>query len=265
MVIRSKPATVSEKSFNCPCCGAYTSQSWKKLYIEPVGEDGTPFFPAKDFRAIIEAASDVEEDQKNATIDYCEKVNSGIPFLEKQKNSHYSRFLAGNIHLSECYACKKIAVWVYDKLIYPAQKYQVDPNSDMPDDVRCDFEEAALIVNDSPRGAAALLRLAIQKLCKHLGKPGKNINADIASLVQDGLDPMIQKALDVVRIVGNAAVHPAEINLNDNKDIAYQLFSFVNIIVKEMISRPKEIQESFYGQSSTMLEAIEKRDNGKKK
>jgi hypothetical protein len=43
----------------------------------------------------------------------------------------------------------------------------------MPDEVKLDYEEAALIAQQSPRGAAALLRLALENLCNHLGDPSK--------------------------------------------------------------------------------------------
>ena len=79
----------------------------------------------------------------------------------------------------------------------------------MPEDVRADFLEAASIVDASARGAAALLRLCIQKIVMALGGRGNNLNEDIGNLVEQRLIPQsIQQALDVVRVVGNNAVHP---------------------------------------------------------
>ena len=57
----------------------------------------------------------------------------------------------------------------------------------MPNAVSADYEEARAVYQDSPRSSAALLRLAIQKLCMELGQPGKNLNADIGELVNQGL------------------------------------------------------------------------------
>ncbi|WP_201262388.1 DUF4145 domain-containing protein [Azospira sp. I13] len=116
-----------------------------------------------------------------------------------------------------CCHCHNESIWVNDNLIHPIATQAPPPNADIPEEILDDYNEASRIVGDSPRGAAALLRLCVQKLCKHLGEPGKNINADIASLVKKGLNPTIQKSLDVVRVIGNEAVHPGTIDLNDER------------------------------------------------
>ena len=98
-----------------------------------------------------------------------------------------------------------------------------------------DYQEAATIVNKSPRGAAVLLRLCIQKLCEQLGENSKDINTAIGNLVQKGLPSNIQKALDIVRVIGNSAVHAGQIDIQDDRDIAISLFLLVNRIADVMI------------------------------
>ena len=122
--------------------------------------------------------------------------------------------------------------------------------------------EAKAIVNKSPRGAAALLRLCIQKLCEQLGEKGKNINDDIANLVKIGLPVKIQQALDVVRVIGNNAVHPGQIDLRDDQDTAMKLFELINVIAEVMITQPKEVERLYQSLPQTAREAIQKRDNG---
>ena len=89
------------------------------------------------------------------------------------------------------------------------------------------------------------MRLALQKLLKQVGKSGKNINNDIKELVAEGLSPKIQQALDLVRVIGNNAVHPGEINLDDNAEIAQKLFNILNFIAYELITRPKELDNLY--------------------
>jgi hypothetical protein len=163
---------------------------------------------------------------------------------------------------SRCDHCSEDAIWFSNGLIFPASSQAPPANTDLPDDIKLDYEEASQILNHSPRGAAALLRLCIQKLCKHLGESGKNINNDIAELVKKGLNPTIQKSLDVVRVIGNEAVHPGTIDLNDNPHIAIALFNLVNVIADAMITQPKVI-ESLYGQlPQEKNEQINNRDKG---
>lgn len=93
------------------------------------------------------------------------------------------------------------------------------------------------------------------------GQAGKNINADIAELVKQGLPPLIQQSLDICRVVGNNAVHPGEIDLDDSPEIAHSLFKLINLIVHDRITRPNEVKALYEALPSGALEAIEKRDS----
>jgi hypothetical protein len=132
------------------------------------------------------------------------------------------------------------------RMIYPEGSAGAPlPHVDFPAAARTDYDEARAIVDRSPRGAAALLRLALQKLCVALGKPGDNLNADIAALVKDGLAPGVQVALDSLRVIGNNAVHPGQMDLKADRDTAVALFGLLNYIVEQMITRPQELQGIF--------------------
>lgn len=162
--------------------------------------------------------------------------------------------------ISLCQRCRDYALWVEEKMIYPINAGAPLPEEDMPEDVKTDFLEARNVVNSSPRSSAALLRLGIQKLMVHLGEDGENINANIGSLVKKGLSVGIQQALDAVRVIGNNAVHPGELDLKDDVDTALALFDLVNIIVGVMITQPKQIQTIYDKIPKGAQEAIKKRD-----
>jgi hypothetical protein len=130
----------------------------------------------------------------------------------------------------------------------------------MPEAVRNDYLEARDIVSKSPRAAAALLRLALQKLMPEIGRKGDNLNDDIGQLVREGLPVQVQQALDVVRVVGNNAVHPGLIDLKDDQITALALFNLVNLIVDFMIAQPKRVLELYDSLPEASRAAIEKRD-----
>lgn len=163
--------------------------------------------------------------------------------------------------ISYCTSCAGNTIWEAEKIIFPQNTIVEPANFDLPADIIEDYNEAANVLNLSPRSSAALLRLAIQKLCKHLGEPGENINADIKNLVLKGLPPKVQQALDSVRVIGNESVHPGVLNLNDNREIANKLFKLVNFIATKLISEPREIDEIYGSLPQSKIEGINKRDN----
>lgn len=147
------------------------------------------------------------------------------------------------------------------QMIYPDITVSVIPESDMPYDVKADFEEAKSVFQKSPKASAALLRLALQKLLKHLGEPGENINTDIGSLVEKGiLNVGVQRAADTVRITGNNAVHPGVMNDEDIDYIAAKMFDLINFIVKKTITEPREIEDIYNSTPEGARNAITRRD-----
>jgi hypothetical protein len=164
---------------------------------------------------------------------------------------------------SFCSHCRKWSFWYDGRLMVPNASPVEPKHHDLPADCQADYEEARDIVSRSPRGAVALLRLCLQKLMPYLGEEGKNINDDIKSLVEKGLPPMVQQALDVCRVVGNNAVHPGELDIHDTPEIAHQLFRMINFIVADRITRPKEIQALYAQLPQGAIDAIAKRDGSK--
>lgn len=246
-------------AFSCPHCGALTTQHWRQTLINSREKDRLPFRiqdAEEAKKTLIKGLED--EAAKTRMIAWVNRVSTGTPSFGDR---YYDPVVyLNNVDVSECYNCDKLALWVGDQMVWPHANDAPPPHAELPRELAADYSEAGDIVNASPRGAAALLRLVIQKLCKQLGEPGKNINADIASLVRKGLDPRVQQMLDVVRVIGNNAVHPGEMDLRDDRETAERLFVLVNMITDIMIAQPKAIAEMYGKLGSGSLAAITKRD-----
>jgi len=70
----------------------------------------------------------------------------------------------------------------------------------------------------------------------------------------------IQQALDIVRVVGNHAVHPGKIDLKDDKATVVRLLELVNLIAEQMISQPKHVKAMFDSLPDEQRQQIERRD-----
>lgn len=151
-------------------------------------------------------------------------------------------------------------IWNDDTYIYPDIVAE-EANPDMPESVKQLYNEAGLIYNKSPRAACALLRLAVDKLCNELGETDRDINNNIGALVKKGLPQSVQQALDVVRVVGNKAVHSGQIAFDvDDEATATMLMRLLNMIVDRMITEPNEIDSLYQGLPESVRESIDKRD-----
>ena len=213
----------AEGQFHCPHCNVFAKQHW----------------------------ANISADANNTRGYYNEDICRLSQFVEKLDSIWV---------ISKCEHCGKKIIWLDENIIYPKKITVSLPNEDLDEEIQIDYLEAANIFSDSPRASAALLRLALQKLCKQLGEEGKNINEDIKNLVGKGLNPQIQKSLDILRITGNNAVHPGEINIEENPEIVLKLFELLNFIAEKMITEQKEINSFYDDLPERSKEAVEKRD-----
>jgi hypothetical protein len=258
MASKTVPPSVDLKAFNCPRCGALADQEWFEAMA--LAQPDRPFVIDADILAKIKSHSPEvkEQDAHKRYVEMAERAVTGEIFLTKESNQYGSPLK--NVFVSKCRSCGDLTLWRYDRILYPPTQYEIEPNEDLADEIKADFNEARAILDLSPRGAAALLRLCIQKLCKQLGQPGKHINSDIAALVKAGLAPKVQKALDFVRVIGNEAVHPGSIDLKDDRGTAAKLFVLVNRIAYDMITHPRELDALYDSLPEAKKDEIAKRD-----
>jgi hypothetical protein len=265
--MEDRSPALGRPAFICPHCRAFTQQAWFDIRANECSNDPVGYEPdkIKEFISKIDNSDDDSAKTLASYRDFLRIVEGRIPGILNDRTDPYSHEVF-NAHFSRCFVCNKESFWISDILIFPRREADVpEPNIDIPAHIRGDYEEAALVLSTSPRSAAALLRLVIQKLCAFLlGKEG-DINAMIKELVTEGLSIKVQRALDVVRVIGNEAVHPGTIDLKDDHDTATKLFTLVNIITETMISQPKHVEELYSSLPPSKLKGIEDRDAGSKK
>ena len=95
-----------------------------------------------------------------------------------------------------------------------------------------DLEEAAAILNKSPRGAIALMRVCIQKLMPLLKQDSENLNDSMSSLVRKGLEVEIQQAMEVLQVLGNDPVQPTSLDTQEDKEMALRFVDSLKAILE---------------------------------
>jgi hypothetical protein len=183
-------------------------------------------------------------------------------FVAQEDGASATLYINNAVTVAKCEACKRAAIFFLGRQIHPPSSGAVPrPHADMPESVRPDYQEASDILDLSPRAAAALLRLAVEKLCPELGATESDLNASIAELFASGkISSQLKEALDTLRVIGNECVHPGQIDLNDNRDPALALFNVMNFIIERAISEPQKIKEIYGMLPPEKVKGIEDRD-----
>ena len=256
----TKPSP-SLTAFHCVQCNAYSAQNWYRTFISQ--SDKPCYFEQPKYHR----RSAISKAEHQDLLDVW-RVGSelGEPFALKEgffvnEHSTYSNHHLYFVDVSQCSHCEHYSIWIKGQMVYPDTGAGVPPHEDLPKHLHADYMEAASIIDRSPRGAAALLRLILEQLLHHVGDEKKKSNDNIKDLVTEKrLSPEVQKACDIIRITGNNAVHPGQLDIKDNADIVASSFELINAIVDEVITRPKKMAELMNRMPEGAVEATERRD-----
>src|SRR5690606_6669595 len=111
--------TLEKDEFHCPHCNVYSKQLFARVAASHI--------------------TNISDSQYNFT--------------------SFSETLASNWRITKCVHCHNYILWQNRNIIFPKSIIVESPNEDLNTDIIKDYIEAGIIFNDSPRAAAALLRL----------------------------------------------------------------------------------------------------------
>jgi hypothetical protein len=250
---------IDQLAFTCPHCDALARQFWFSVHADPLKSDEKPVVATAETVKTL-TFGDIEEAERERKLTWAEQMASGRPFLEVHRE--FRNRDVQNVSISYCFHCNEMCLWVYDQLVWPRRAGDPEPKLHAPPNVRRECEKATQTLEASPRGAAALLRLAIEKLCKELEVSEESLKDDIAFFVREDVDARVQKVLDAARIIESNAVRAGQIGLGDDRATAETLSGLVNLICEKMIMEPRHLQAMYTKLREGARTAMEQRAQG---
>ncbi|PEF99668.1 DUF4145 domain-containing protein [Bacillus toyonensis] len=214
-------------TFTCPHCFKISSHRWEFVYgpfgNTPSFRDAKPKHPFNDrLSGIIKAM--------------CSKCNVSTYWLKSQNN-------------------EELQVYPSNSSNYP------QPHEDMPEHIKKTFIEAGSVMHLSLGSSAALSRLTLENLLKHLGYEKGSLNDKIGKVIADEkVNSHVAKMLDIIRAYGNSGAHSGIINLDENPEIPNFLLELINLVVEHMITLPNKVDTMFDAIPPGIKAGIEKRD-----
>lgn len=146
---------------------------------------------------------------------------------------------------ASCVTCEQHSYWVHNEMAWPRPQLGELPNEGLSGEMLELYNEARSVAPISPRSAAALLRLLVDKLVAHLGEAEGKLHDRIGKLAEKGdITARTVDGLDAVRLSGNNALHAGQIDTEggDDEEVVMLLFTIVNTVVDNAITLPRRIK-----------------------
>ncbi len=131
-------------------------------------------------------------------------------------------------------------------MLWPRATGRRPVSDSVPEAIRSDYEEAAMVLPFSPKASAALSRRCLQAVLRDAGGSSKTKLASQIADVKDTLPPHIWEQLDLVRETGNFAAHP-EKNLSSGAiievepDEAACNLDVLDLLFEHYYAQPKRV------------------------
>jgi hypothetical protein len=178
------PKYIPKSTGRCPHC--LTAVRFENVSVFVPG-----IFEGKPSSIFIDAPSQVDKDVEQLSFSFaaCPECGGLIITIEPQHHS-FGVSQLGN----------EYTVW-------PLRSARSIPQN-VPANIKGDYEEAALVLNLSPKASAALSRRCLQIVLREEGKAAQHDLSDQIEAVIPKLPSYISDSIDAVRNIGNFAAHP---------------------------------------------------------
>lgn len=185
----------------------------------------------------------------------CEKLIA-IDALENYSKGYIvSKDACVSMYILECLnkCCGEITLVAWNEVtkkqydILPRVTFKHFPDY-IPQQIRADYEEGSVILQDSPKAAATLFRRCLQGMIHDFWSiKEKNLNAEITQL-KDRIDARQWKALDGLRKIGNIGAHmESDVNLivDVKADEAEKLQKMIELLFKQWYINRQEREQLY--------------------
>ena len=220
------------ESFSCPYCNTVAHQDWYSLFLRPQNAAEVRVLTPEAVKALRQG--DAQRDNIKEIDQFVERLKKNELTYEYQKHPHPLKAKMANLYISNCHSCNGFSLWVGGLLVFPTR---IDKTLELVEE---DLEEAAAILNKFPRGAAALMRVCIQKLVPLLEDNGKELNQRVSSLVRKGLEMEIQQAMDVLQVLRSDPVQLSQLELQADRETALRFLDSSKAVLERRMSQNRD-------------------------